>query len=311
MAELTLAGLQVVREVAERGSFTAAADSLGYTQSAVSRQVAAMEAAAGTPLFRRAPRGVRLTEAGGVLLRHADRVLDQIDAARRELAGSPARATDRLRVGAFPTAVAALLPRAIAAFRSRQAGVDVSLREGTTPSQLRRVAAGSTDLAVVGALPDQPLDQGGAAFEPLLDDPLLLAVGRGHPLARRRTVDVDELAGEPWIAASTNPADSFLGVWPSLEWRPHIAFVARDWTAKLGLVAAGLGVTVVPGLAVAAVRPDVALLRVRARRPGVRAVVLATRAGAEPAPHAAAFADLLHEVAAELTVELQRRVQGR
>jgi DNA-binding transcriptional LysR family regulator len=186
----TLTGLRVVREVAERGSFTAAAASLGYTQSAVSRQVAAMEAAAGGPLFRRASRGVRLTEAGSVLLRHADRVLDQIDVARRELAVSPGLATGRPRVGAFPTAVAALLPRAIAAFRSRHAGID----------------------------------------------PLLLAVGRSHALARRRTVDVDDLAREPWIAAGTNPDDTFLGVWPSLEWRPQIAFVAREWTAKLGLI---------------------------------------------------------------------------
>jgi DNA-binding transcriptional LysR family regulator len=309
MADLTLTGLRVVREVAERGSFTAAADSLGYTQSAVSRQVAAMEAAAGGPLFRRASRGVRLTEAGGVLLRHADRVLDQIDVARRELAGSPGRATGRLRVGAFPTAVAALLPHAIAAFRSRHGGVDVSLREGTTPSQLRRVASGSTDLAVVGALPHQPSDHQGIAFEPLLEDPLLLAVGRSHALARRRTVDVDDLAGEPWIAAGTNPEATFLGVWPSLEWRPQIAFIAREWTAKLGLVAAGLGVTVVPGLAVGAIREDVALVRVRARRPGVRAVLLATRAGAAPPAHARAFADALHEAAAELTVELARRTR--
>jgi DNA-binding transcriptional LysR family regulator len=311
MAEMTLAGLKVVREVADRGSFTAAADSLGYTQSAVSRQVAAVEAAAGAPLFRRAPRGVRLTEAGDVLLRHADRILDQVDAARRELAGSGAGAKGRLRVGAFPTAVAALLPRSVAAFRSRHGRTEVSLREGTTPAQLRRVASGSIDLAVVGALPNQPLDHRGVALEPLLEDPLLLAVGRRHPLARRRTVNVDDLAGEPWIAAGTNPADPFLGVWPSLDWRPQIAFVAREWTAKLGLVAAGLGVTVVPGLAVPAIREDVALVRVRARQPGVRAVALATRAGADPSCHARALADELHEAAADLSLEIQRRVLDR
>ena len=116
MAELTLTGLRVVREVAFRGSFTAAAESLGYTQSAVSRQVAAMEAAAGAPLFRRGARGVELTDEGGVIVRHAVAALDQLTAARRELGGMREPAAGTLRVGAFPTAVAALLPRAIAAF---------------------------------------------------------------------------------------------------------------------------------------------------------------------------------------------------
>src|SRR4051794_36655812 len=127
MADLTLAGLTVLREVAARGSFTAAAQSLGYTQSAVSRQVSGIEAAAGAPLFERAARGVRLTEAGRVLLRYADGVLDQMDAARRELAGMGDLAAGRLRLGAFPTAVAALVPRALDLLRGRHPGIQVSL----------------------------------------------------------------------------------------------------------------------------------------------------------------------------------------
>jgi DNA-binding transcriptional LysR family regulator len=308
MADLTLVGLRVLREVAARGSFTAAAGALGYTQSAVSRQVAAMEAAAGAPLFRRASRGVRLTEAGRILLRHAGGVLDQLDAAQRELAGVRGAVTGRLRVGAFPTAVAALLPRALAAFGALQPGVDVSLREGTTPSQLRRLDSGTTDLAVVGTAPHGPPDDRRVAVEPLLDDPLLLAVSRDHALARRRVVDLDDLTRERWIAGSADASDTFHG---ALRWEPRVAFVAREWTAKLGLVAAGLGVTLVPGLAATSVREDVALIRIRSAQPATRAVVLATRAGAEPAPHARAFADVLHHVAAELAVELQRRVQDR
>jgi DNA-binding transcriptional LysR family regulator len=311
MADLTLVGLRVLREVAARGSFTAAADSLGYTQSAVSRQVAALEAAAGAPLFERGSRGVRLTDEGHVLLRHAGGVLDQVDAARRELGDVRGLAKGRLRVGAFPTAVAALLPRALAAFGSRHAGVEISLREGTTPSQLRRLRSGATELAVVGTLPGQPLDRDGLAFEPLLDDPLLLAVARGHALARRRIVDLDDLAGERWIAGSSDASETFLGVWDSLRWQPRVEFVAREWTAKLGLVAAGLGVTLVPGLAASAVRDDVALVRVRSERPPMRTVVLATRAATGPPARVRAFADVLHEVAAELAVDLQGRIRDR
>jgi DNA-binding transcriptional LysR family regulator len=310
MANLTLVGMRVLREVAARGSFTAAAESLGYTQSAVSRQVAGMEAAAAAPLFERAPRGVRPTDAGQVLLRHAGHVLDQVDAAQRELTGLRELATGRLRVGAFPTAVAALLPRALSTLRSRHAGIDVSLREGTTPSQLRRLASGTTDLAVVGALRGDRLEGPGLAFEPLIEDPLLLAAGRGHSLAGRRSVDLDELAGEHWIAASANAADTFLGAFDSLDWQPHVAFAAREWTAKLGLVAAGLGVTLVPGLAATAVRGDVVLLRIHADQPATRNVLLAARAGTDPPPQARAFAEVLHEAAAELAVELQRRIRG-
>lgn len=309
MPEPTLIGLRVLREVAAKGSFTAAAESLGYTQSSVSRQIAALETAAGTPLFERAARGVRLSPAGRVLLRHAVGIIDQIGAAQRELAGLRDPLVGRLRIGAFPTAVAALLPRAMTVFRARHAEIELTLREGATPAQLRRLDAGKIELAVVGTVPSRPPDDR-FTLEPLLDDPLLLAVSRDHVFAGRRTVDIDELAGERWITGSTDPADTFLGAWETPSWQPKVEFVIREWTAKLGLVAAGLGVTVVPGIAAPSVRADVALIRVRGSRLAARTVVLATRAGAERSPHAGAFAELLHDVATDLTVELTDRIDG-
>jgi DNA-binding transcriptional LysR family regulator len=311
MAELSLTGLRVLREVVARGSFTAAAKSLGYTQSAVSRQVAGLEGAAGTSLFERTARGVRLTDAGGALLRRAGTVLDEVDAAQRELEGMSRVATGRLRVGAIPTAVAALLPRAMRAFMERNPGADVSLREGSTSSQIRRLVSGSAEVAVIGVLPQsEPPKDRRITLEHLIDDPLLLAVGRGHPLARRRTVNLDDLASERWIAGSSKADDSMLGAWQWADWQPRVELIAKEWTAKLGLVAAGLGVTLVPGLAADSVRPDVGLVRIRSERPASRAVFLARRAKDE-APQARAFAELLHEVASELTVELQRRVATR
>ncbi len=311
MADFSVTGLRVLCEVASRGSFTAAAGSLGYTQSAVSRQVAVLEAAAGARLFERAPRGVRLTDAGNTLLVHAAGVLEQLDSARRELTGLRVLASGRLRVGAFPTAIAALLPRTLAAFGASYPGVTLSLREGTTPSQLRRLAAGASELAVVGVPPSELLDREHLTLEPLLEDPLLLALARAHPLARRRVVDLADLADEQWVTASTDPAEMLLGVWPALGWQPRIAFIAREWTAKLGLVAAGLGVTVVPGLAASAVREDVALVRVRSVPPVQRRVAIATRAGTDLPPQARVFADILHDVARTLEVELQRRLEDR
>ncbi len=309
MTEVSLSGLRVLREVAARGSFTAAASTLGYTQSAISRQVSALERAAGAQLFERRARGVRLTGSGNALLRHAVSVLDELDRASRELSVMRELDAGRLRVGAFPTAVAALVPRALAAFQCRNAAVKVSLREGTTPTQLRRLDAGALELAVIAMRPGESA-AGRYEIEPLLEDGLLLALARTHPLAGRDTVDLEDLVNEPWIAASSGADDALLGVWPALECKPQVAFIAREWTAKLGLVAAGLGVTVVPGLAATSIREDVAVVRVRGGDPATRTIAIATRSGRSPA-HVRAYSEALHEVSAELSLELQRRISAR
>lgn len=314
--ELTLAGLRVLREVAARGSFTAAAEAMGYTQSSISRQVAALEAAAGDRLFERETRGVRLTEAGRVLLRHGATVLDQVEAANHELTALRELSTGRLTVGGFPTAITALLPRAMAAFGDRHPGVTIALREGATPSQLRMLRAGTTDLAVVAPAAGEP-DDPRLTVEPLLRDPLLLAVSREHPLAAARDVDLDDLATYQWIIGKDKDKDEVgdphLDLWRQVGWQPLTRFVVKDWTAKLALAASGLGVALVPGLAAPWVRDDVALLAIRRpdRAPAARDVALATRTGTRDLPHVRAFAGLVHYVAAELARELEARLQDR
>src|SRR3954452_11312133 len=335
MAEMSLTGLRVLREVAAQGSFTAAAQSLGYTQSAISRQIAGLEESAGMPLFERTARGVRPTTAGDVLLDRAGMVLDEVDAARQELALMAEPTTGPLRVGAFPTAVAALVPRAMVALHKRPPRVGISLREGGTPTQLKRLSSGSLDVAVIGFLPGgQVTRDRRISLEPLIDDPLLLAVGPEHPLARRRTVDLDDLAGESWIAASADAGDTMIGAWQWADWRPRGELMGKEWTAKvvfggggvwgsrfdlmpkewmakLGLVAAGLGVTLVPGLAAAAVRPDVALVRIRSERPASREGSIATAAGKGAPPFVGRFAELLHETATRMASDLQTRIRER
>jgi len=150
--DVSLVALRVFREVAERGTLTAAAAALGYTQSAVSRQMASLERAAGTPVLERRPDGVRLTAAGNVVLRRAIAVLDEIDAAGRELAGLPAEA-GTVRLGWYPSAGAVLVPRAVAELRRTHPGVTVVTREGTTPVLVRALRAGTVDLAVLGSAP--------------------------------------------------------------------------------------------------------------------------------------------------------------
>jgi DNA-binding transcriptional LysR family regulator len=282
MAELTLAGLRVVREVAARGSFTAAADALGYTQSAVSRQVAAMEDVAGAPLFERLARGVRLTRAGVVLLRHAGSLLDRADAALLELGGLRYRLEGRVAIGAFPSALGVLVPRALANLRRRHPAVVTTLREGSTPTHLRRLRAGHLEAAViaVGAdLPPYRLDD--LRIDLLIEGGLLVAVPETHRLARRGTVDVTELENETWIVGDGGDGPQF-GVWPGLPDTSRIAYTVRDWTARLGLVAAGLGMAVIPTLAADTVPSGVRLVAVDDPRPVHRSAAVVTRPGRSP-----------------------------
>jgi DNA-binding transcriptional LysR family regulator len=311
MADFSLSGLRLLRAIAAQGSFTAAAEALGYTQSSVSRKVAALEAATGTRLFDRRARGVRLTDAGAALLAHAVAVTDRLDQARRELEGAHETKTARLRLGAFPTALAALVPRAVSSLRTSQPDLVIALREGTTPSQLRRLQSGTADLAVVAALPAQRPDPATFTFEPLLEDRLLLAVPHNHPLAGSGSVELQQLEDESWVAATPDPDEVLLGVWPALDWRPRVAYIARDWTAKLGLVAAGLGITVLPGLAAPGIRNDIALVRVLGGDPGTRTVALATHKPASTPAAAQPLVDALHRAAAQLTQEIELRLQDR
>jgi DNA-binding transcriptional LysR family regulator len=305
MAELSIVGLRIVREVAQRGSISAAAERLGYTQSAVSRQVALMEEAAGRVLFERHARGVRLTDAGGVVVRHADAVLAGLEAARQDLDDLDARPPRRLRLGAFSTALGALVPRAIAAFLSAQPQTQVILREGTSERLLARAADGRLDLAVITP---PAIRREGVELITLLEDPLLVSVGRGHPLASRTSVLADELREERWVAGSKEMRSTLLGAWTASAWEPHIAYVARDWTAKLGLVAAGLAVTVVPGLALPSLPGTVAVVRID-HPAATRTTAIAARINEANDPHRQSLAEALHDAAAELAAEIRHRVR--
>ncbi|MEU8086158.1 LysR substrate-binding domain-containing protein [Micromonospora sp. NPDC049101] len=281
---MQLNALQVFRAVAEHGSITGAARSLRYTQSAVSRQIAALEAETGSPLLDRLPRGVALTEQGRCLLGHAEAVLDRLDTARRDLAALRDLSAGRLRVGAFPTAVAALVPRALASFKAEHPEVVLSLVEGLTPGLLERLVDGDADVAVVSAASDQPLDGDQFDLHHLVDETLLVAVPRTHRLAHRRTIRLRDLADESFIAGSATAEETLLRATLPAGFRPRIDIVAAEWTGKLGCVAAGLGVALVPALAVRAAPSDLTLLRLHPDDVSVRRIFAATVAGRSRPP---------------------------
>lgn len=299
--DVSLVALRVFREVAERGTFTSAATALGYTQSAVSRQIASLERSAGAPLLERRREGVRLTSAGQVVLRNAAGVLDQIDATARELAGLPA-AGGTVRLGWFPSAGAVLLPRAVRALRRMHPSITVTTREGSTPALLRALRAGSIDLALIASAPPfRPPDSESPALklETLTERTLRLAVPAGHPLAAQDSVDVAELRGQRWIGAPSAGEELLMGVWPGLDERPQIAHTVRDWLAKLQLVAAGAGLTTISASMASAVPPGVRVLTVRGGPEELRRTILARLPGPLSEP-AALLADALRTTVPEL-----------
>lgn len=286
--------------VAELGSFTAAASAGGYTQSAVSRQIAALEDACGVELFARGSRGVRLTPAGEYLIPHARALLERYADTARALDGLRRLDAGVLRLGAFPTANAALVPRALARFHAGHPGVALRLREGTTERLLPLLESGDLDVAVVSTHKAPALDADDLVH--VLDDPLLIALPRGHRLARRRRIPMADLAGETWIVADTPQALAALHArCEAAGFVPDTSLRVTEWVAKLGFVAQGLGVTLVPSLATGMVRPDV-VLRPLAPDPPRRAVYAAVGRHARRSPAVAAFLTDLRATAGQGTV---------
>jgi DNA-binding transcriptional LysR family regulator len=305
VSELTVSGLRVIREIALSGSFTAAARLLGYSQPAISRQVAAMEAAAGYPLFIREPRGVRVSAAGAIVVEHAGRILASVDALQQDLAGLGDRLAGRIKLGVFPAAMAVLAPRAVALLRSAHPGLQVGLSEGATPSLLRQLRAGRLAVAVIGVgagLPGYDLD--GLTRQVVLAGHLRVAVPHGHRLAEAAVVPVAELAGETWIAGDDAAGDPQFGAWPTLA-NPVITYTSRGWPARFGLVAAGLGICLVPEVAALSVPAGVVTVGVEDTGwPGRMTVAVARH---RPSAEAAAVMDALREAGAGIRGDIQLR----
>ncbi len=276
MTDLTLTGLRVVLEVARTGSFSATAERLGYTQSAVSRQIAVTEKAVGTALFERHARGTRPTPAGEALARHAGTVLGEIAAAAQELAGLRDRLAGRLAVAGFPTATAALLPRAIARLTALHPGLKVQLFEAPTPAQLAALRRGRIEVAIVATgegLPEYDLEGLRRTALPSASG-AGVAVAESHPFAARERIEPGELADQGWVVGPQSGDSPEFGAWPGLA-EPRITFTARDWPTRLGLVAAGLGIALMPGIAAPAIPRGVRWIPIHDDTGGLRRAIWA------------------------------------
>jgi DNA-binding transcriptional LysR family regulator len=291
--------LRVLREVAAHGSFSAAADVLAFTQPAVSRQIATLEAEAGTRLVERSARGVRLTQAGELLVGHADAILDRLTAAESQLEALAQLKGGRLRIGAPATANATLIPLAVRAFDDEHPAVQLRLDEAISSELLERLSCGELDIAIVTdaeRIPDIP---GDVVLEPLMDDPLYLAVARDHPLAEAPEVRMADLAEEAWIEGRDPVCAKPLQVAAQAAgFEPKICFESAQWLGKQGLVAAGVGVTLIPTLALANVRDDIVLRSLGPEGPR-RAISIATLGCGYEAPAVDPMRHVLRRVAEE------------
>jgi DNA-binding transcriptional LysR family regulator len=298
---LSVARLRVLREVAHRGTISAAAGALDYTQSAVSQQIAALEAETGLALLERHPRGVSLTAAGQTLVGHAEGILAQVEAAEGALQAISGLHGGRLRMATFPSAGATLMPQAIAEFRAAHPDVELSLVEGEPEEIAPRLRGGELDLALLFEFEGQTLDAGRATRVELLEDPMFLALPRQHRLATRTRLRLEDLALESWVqtSPSSNCARHVVRRCHAAGFEPNVAFESDDYQTVQGLVASGVGVALIPRMALSVVREDVAI---RSLQDGpVRSVIAAAPAAARLVPSAGAMLALLRELARQLT----------
>jgi DNA-binding transcriptional LysR family regulator len=273
---LDVTALRLMRAIADHGSLTAAAAAVGSSQPAVSQQVRRLERRLGTALLERAGRSVRLTEAGRVLAHHGAAVTAAVHAAAAEVTSLTTLRAGRVRLVAFPSASATLVPRALADLRRRHPGLAVTLDEAEPPQALDALRSGACDLVLVFAYPpvagdgagraasgggrerpagpagpagpDGPDGLDGLVARHLLDDDSVVALPADHPAARGDEPDLADLADDVWIAGCPRCRGSLLAAGRARGFTPQVAYATDDYVAVLGLVAAGLGVALLPGL---------------------------------------------------------------
>jgi DNA-binding transcriptional LysR family regulator len=294
--------------VAARGSFSAAAEALNFTQSAVSQHIAALERETGAQLVERRSRGVRLTDAGRVLVEHAEAILARLDFAEDDLAAIAGLRGGRLRLVCFQSAGATLVPRAVAAFHDRHPQVELGMLEAEPEEAGALLKSGEVDLALVYDHVSTPGLLGPELeLTPLIEDRYEMILPAGHRLAGRRRLALADFADDPWIASThlSGCRRIIEGVCREAGYEPRVAFEADETMAAQALVAAGVGVAILPHLALTTVHPGVVVRTLRDAP--VRRVLAARLQGAYRSPACEAVLQILEDVAQdfrETTLEL-------
>lgn len=301
--------MRMLREVARHGSFGAAAKALSFTPAAVWQQMRALETETGAHLFERGPRGTRLTQAGQVLLAHAEVALARLDQAEGELAAIARGEGGKLVFGSFPTATESFVARAVRDFQARHPGVELHFRDAEPYEHVLMLERLECDCAVMFDLDGWPAarsydgkpvsERDDIVYEDLFDDPYLVALPAGHPLVAQDTVDLGDLEDEVILGAPSQCSPwgvelARLCEQKRFEPRFEPRYHTHDFHAVQALVAAGQGLSLLPALSLGCVRTDIAI------RPLEPAPVRHVKLGFPPTSYRSAACEalvaVLHEV---------------
>src|ERR687888_330851 len=278
---LDLKRLRVLAEVARQGSFSAAAEALYLSQSAVSQQVATLEREVGMPLLERTRNGPKLNEAGKMLVGHAEAALARLEEAEHELKAIAGVEGGELRLASFPSASATLLTEALAEFGGRHPGVRLSVTEAEPEQSLPKLRAAEVDIAIVFDYPMLPSEPEERDVErvPVLTESMYLALPRDHVLADAEVVRLADLADGAWLCGvcPSSCGDVVKEACRQAGFDPRIAFESDEYQVLQAYVAAGLGFTLLPDLALPALRADL-VVRPTVPEAPKRQVWAATRA---------------------------------
>lgn len=305
---LDLRRIRVLQEVVTHGSFSAAADSLHLSQSAVSQQIAALERESGVSLLERTSSGPKLTAAGEALMEHGDAVLCRLEEAERELEQIAGLEGGRLRVVSFPTASATLMTRALPLFRQRFPKVELEFCEDEPEDAYPALKRGDFDIAVVFDYPAFPLEfSRDVEAELIYEEAMKVALPPSHPLASAKSVRIEDLANDEWLCGSLPSSCRLqvLSLGREAGFEPRISFESEEYEVIKGFVAAGLGVTVLPELAGG--HPGIELRPVRGQKP-VRRVYAVTRETQVRSPAAEEMLGILREVCRSYREESSARL---
>ena len=306
---LDLKRLSILREVARRGSFSGAADELYLSQSAVSQQVATLEKEVGMRLLDRTREGPKLTDAGAVLVGHAEAAIARLDEAERELAAIAGLEGGGLRLASFPSASATILTEALSAFHDRHPDVRLTVSDAEPEISLPRLRGGELDLALSFDYPSVPASEDRDLERTLLlTECMYVALPKAHPLAEREVVPLTDLCESVWLAGScpSSCGEAVLGACRRAGFEPRVGFSSDDYHVMQGFIAAGLGVTLLPDLALPTLRPD---LVVRPTDPPApeRRVWAVTRGEGSRSPATAEMLAVLVEVGAGMARRTAKR----
>ncbi|WFB10492.1 LysR family transcriptional regulator [Streptomyces sp. LX-29] len=299
----------IFREIARTGSIAGAARELGWTQPAVSQHLRMLERQAGVALVVRQARGVRLTEAGRVLMRHAEALAARLRAADEDINALADLRAGVVRVAAFPSASATVVPRSLTVLARRHPHLDVRLREAEPPEALTMVSCGEVDLAVIFAYEEVADAEGDIVLSRLRTDPLRIVLPAAHHLAGAQSVALEQLAMERWIAGCPRCTEYLTRICQVSGFTPDIRHETDDYVVTQALVAGGLGIALLPQLALDAFH-DHRVVTVDLPRPIQRHLYLAHHREAQRTPAVAAVAQTLRNAWANRTGEPGAHVAG-